>query len=97
MRYRLIPGQGCPQALVDSLNAALATPSARRVFHAARSAYRPNKDYSQAPFLAYLKESTRLPVEELEVILDRAAIGFHEAMLLPARFDMNYLCKPAKS
>ena len=35
MRYRLIPGQGCHQALLDSLNDALETPSAHRVFHAA--------------------------------------------------------------
>lgn len=94
MRYRLIPGHGSPQAPVDSLNAALETPSNRRVFHSARSAYRPQKDYSLTPFLAYLRESTRLPVEELEGILERAVMDFHEAMLLPVRFDMTYRNKP---
>lgn len=95
MRYKLIPGPGgCPQNLVDNLNAALDTPSARRVFHAAKSAYRPHKDYSKRSFLAYLKKSTRLPVEELEVILERASLGFHEAMLLPVLFDMTYRCEP---
>jgi len=87
MRYTLIPGPGCPVALLDALNAALQSQSNRRVFHAARSAHRPNKDYALAPFLVYLKESTRLPVEELEGILERASLGFHEAMLLPVLFD----------
>ena len=88
MRYRLVPGPGCPSELCEQLNAALSTP-ARRVFHIAKSAYRARKDHSQERFLAYLAHNRKLPVGELEAILERAALGFHQAMLLPVRFDMT--------
>ncbi len=89
MRYRLIPAPGCPQALCDQLNDALATPSARRVYHAARSAYRLHTDHTLASFQAHLQETLRLPMGELDGILERAAMTFQEAMLLPVRFDLR--------
>ncbi|HAO73430.1 MAG: hypothetical protein CMK95_06310 [Pseudomonas sp.] len=89
MRYRLIPGPGCPQVLCDQLNDALGTPSARRVYHAARSAYRPHTDHTLASFQAHFQETLRLPLGELDGILDRAAMTFQEAMLLPIRFDLR--------
>ena len=89
MRYRLIPAPGCPQALCDRLNDALTTPSARRVYHAARSAYRLLKEHTLASFQADLQETLRLPMGELDGILERAAMTFQEAMLLPVRFDLR--------
>ena len=89
MRYRLIPSPGCPQALCDRLNAALNTPSARRVYHAARSAYRPRTDHTLRSLQAYLQETLRLPMGELDGILERADMTFKKAMLLPVRFDLT--------
>ncbi len=89
MRYRLVPGPGCPSELCEQLNAALSTPSARRAFHTAKSAYRAGKDHSQERFLAYLAHNRKLPAGELEAILERSALGFHQAMLLPVLFDMT--------
>lgn len=94
MRYRLVPGPGCPSDLCERLNAALSTPCARRVFHAAKSAYRAGKDHFQARFSAYLTDTRKLPAGELEAILERASLDFHQAMLLPVMFDMTARCEP---
>ncbi len=94
MRYRLVPGPGCPSDLCERLNAALSTPCARRVFHAAKSAYRAGKDHFQERFLAYLTDRQKLPAGELEAILERASLDFHQAMLLPVMFDMTARCDP---
>lgn len=89
MRYRLIPSPGCPQAFCDRLNAALSMPKARRVYHEARSLYKPYRGHSLDSFQAYLKQSSWVPFGELADILERAAMPFHEAMLLPIRFDLT--------
>lgn len=89
MRYRLIADKRCPQALCDRLNDALDTSQARRLYHAAKSTYRFNRDHSETAFRAFLKKSTCLPVENLDDILERSGLGFHEAMLLPVYFDMT--------
>lgn len=78
MRYRLIPGPGCPQALCDQLNAALSTPSARRAYHTARCTYRPRDNGPDA-----------LPFGVLAEALEGASLSLREAMLLPVRFDMT--------
>ena len=94
MRYRLIPGPGCPLDLCEQLNAALTPPGARRVFHAAKSAYRAGRDHFQERFLAYLTDKRKLPAGELEAILERASLDFPQAMLLPVQFDMTARCEP---
>lgn len=93
MRYRLIPGQGCPQVFCDQLNDALATPSSRHVSHAALSAYRLHTEHTLASFQAHFQETLRLPMGELDCILDRAAMTFQEDMQLPVRFD--FTARPA--
>lgn len=81
-------------ALLDALNAALDTPSARRVYHTARCAYRSHHSGSLDDFLVYLKDSTRMSMDkELRGILERSSMGLREAMMLPIRFDMTYRCK----
>ena len=97
MRYQLIPGPGCPPALCDQLNAALSTPSARRVYHAAKSAFRHHREHSDDAFLAYLTRSTNLPVSELPGVLRTARLSLLEAMLLPVLFDMTARWEPAAS
>lgn len=78
MRYRLIPGSGCPQDLCDRLNAALTTPSVRRAFHTARSTYKPRH---VGPDVS--------PCAELADALSGSGLSFREAMLLPVRFDLT--------
>lgn len=95
MRYRLIPHPGTASDLVDRLSAALDTPKAYRVFHGAKSAYRTNKKFTLASFMAYLRNDLKLhQSEELKAILERAHMDFHEAMQLPVNFDMS---KPRNS
>lgn len=65
MRYRLIPSPGCRQAFCDRLNAALSMPKARRVYHEARSLYKPYRGHSLDSFQAYLKQSSWVPFGEL--------------------------------
>jgi len=94
MHYRLIPGPGCPQDLCDQINDALATPSSPRVYHAALSAYRLHTEHTLASsFQAHFQKTLRLSMGELDGIVDRAAMTFQEAMLLPVRFD--FTARPA--
>lgn len=78
MRYRLIPGPGCPQDLCDRLNMALNTSTVRRAFHTARSAYRLR---SEKPDVS--------PCAELTEAIRGSGFSFREAMLLPVRFDLT--------
>jgi hypothetical protein len=89
MRYRLIPAPGCPQALCDQLNDALTSPSARRAYHAARTSYRHNAGQSLESFKSHVQASARVSMDELNGILERAAMTLEEAMLLPVQFDLS--------
>lgn len=93
MRYLLIPSQGCPAALCDQLNAALQTPRSRSVYHAAKGSYSVRRDHDLESFIDYLKTTHRLPragdEDELRALIERSGMGFHEAMMLPVKFDMS--------
>jgi len=78
MRYRLIPGQGCPSHLCDQLNATLSTSTLRRLFHSARMSVRSYRAAESAPVDDGLAEALR-----------RCGMSFPEAMLLPVLFDMT--------